>query len=51
VLKLCSTLASEQEVMRAEIKAAGLDPKPPPGWTAPAAPAAGPTASPQAGGR
>ncbi|HEX9139974.1 MAG TPA: hypothetical protein VF848_09305 [Steroidobacteraceae bacterium] len=39
VLKLCSTLASEQEVMRAEIKAAGLDPQPPPGWTSPAAPA------------
>jgi hypothetical protein len=46
VLKFCSTLASEQEVMRAEIKAAGLDPKPPAGWAAPVAPAAGPTARP-----
>jgi len=36
VLKLCSTLSSEQEVMRAEITAAGLNPQPPPGWTAPA---------------
>jgi hypothetical protein len=36
VLTLCATLASEQEVMRAEIKAAGLNPQPPPGWTAPA---------------
>jgi hypothetical protein len=40
VLKLCATLPSEQEVMGAEIRAAGLDPQPPPGWTAPAAPAA-----------